>query len=61
MASNLFSTPSVDKPLATLSGMVIIGPRVLKVMGEDNRMLKYFAKTDDKSQLPCVQSGYKQE
>ena len=51
MASNLSLLVSISL-LATLSGMVIIGPRVLKVMGEDNRMLQYFAKTDDKSQLP---------
>ena len=60
MASNLSLLVSISL-LATLSGMVIIGPRVLKVMGEDNRMLQYFAKTDDKSQLPLravwIQTG----
>jgi len=60
MASNLSLLVSISL-LATLSGMVIIGPRVLKVMGEDNRMLNYFAKTDDKSQLPLravwIQTG----
>ena len=60
MASNLSLLASISL-LATLSGMVIIGPRVLKVMGEDNRMLQYFAKTDDKSQLPLravwIQTG----
>lgn len=51
MASNLSLLVSISL-LATLSGMVIIGPRVLKAMGEDNQMLQYFAKTDFKSQLP---------
>ena len=60
MASNLSLLVSISL-LATLSGMVIIGPRVLKAMGEDNRMLQYFAKTDIKSQLPLravwIQTG----
>ncbi|MGB1119325.1 MAG: APC family permease [Chitinophagales bacterium] len=60
LASNLSLLVSISL-LATLSGMVIIGPRVLKAMGEDNRMLQYFAKTDIKSQLPLravwIQTG----
>ena len=60
MASNLSLLVSISL-LATLGKVVIIGPRVLKVMGEDNRLLKYFAKTDIKSQLPLravlIQTG----
>ena len=60
MASNLSLLVAISL-LATISGMVIIGPRVLQVMGSDNKMLQYFSKTDAKRNLPLraiwIQTG----
>lgn len=60
LASNLSLLVAISL-LATISGMVIIGPRVLQVMGNDNKMLQYFSKTDTKRNLPLraiwIQTG----